>query len=86
MRHLGKDIEPRFGHGHDPDVWIDGTEGIILRRRFMRSGDGIEKRRFPDVRQADNSSAEHKVRRIIRTVATVYLVVVAERRPTAEKS
>ena len=59
MRHFCQDIETRVGNGHDADVWIDGAEGIILCRRFVRSGDGIEKRGFPDVRQADNSSAEH---------------------------
>ena len=68
---LGFRCAPR-GHRHDADVWIDGAEGIILRRRFVRSGDGIEKRGFPDVRQSDYSSAEHKVRRIMRTVGAVY--------------
>jgi hypothetical protein len=38
----------------------------------VRSGDGIEKRGFPDVRQSDYSSAEHKVRRIMRTGRAVY--------------
>jgi hypothetical protein len=59
MRNLSEEVEPGVGHGHDPDVWIDGAKGIVLRRRFVRSGNGIEKSGFPDVRQADNSSAEH---------------------------
>src|SRR5690348_3540424 len=85
MRHLCQDIEPRVGNDHNADVWVDGAEGIILCRRFVRSGDGIKKRGFPNVRQADNSSAEHKRRRIIRTVAAVYLCVVVLEKRTVEK-
>ena len=62
MRQFREDIESRVGHRHHADVRIDRAKGIIFRRCFVRSGDGVKERRFPDVRQSDNSSAEHEVR------------------------
>src|SRR5438094_5253089 len=66
MRKLREDLESCVGHGHHADIRINRAEWIIFRRRFVRSGDGIKKRRFPYVRQSDNSCAEHEVRTLPR--------------------
>src|SRR5207237_7472054 len=67
MRKPREDVESCVGHGHHADIRIDRAKWIIFRRRFVRSGDGVKKRRFSDVRQTDNSSAEHAF-----SVAAVY--------------
>ena len=56
---LGDSSQSRIGHRDDADVRIDRAERIILRRRFVSARDRVKERRFPDVRQTDNSSAEH---------------------------
>src|SRR5438270_8772203 len=68
-RHLTKLFQTCIGHGHDADVRIDGAEGIILRRRFVCARDGVEQRRFPDIRQSNNSGAKHDY---LSSVAAVY--------------
>ena len=60
MRKLRQHFEPRVGHGHDAEVRIDRAEGIIRRLRLAGAGDGVEESRFADVRQTDDSGAEHK--------------------------
>src|SRR5438477_201750 len=59
MRQLREDLESRVRHRYHADIWIDRAKRIIFRGCFVRSGYGIKKRRFPDVWQPDNSSAEH---------------------------
>ena len=54
MIHFRKRIEPRIRHGDHPDVWLDGAERIIGRLGACVC-DGVEKRAFADVRQADDS-------------------------------
>ena len=51
-------VEAGVGHGDAADVGLDGAEGIIRRLRRGGLGQGIEKRRFADVRQADDAAAE----------------------------
>ena len=57
MRNLRELFQSRIGHGDDADVRIDRAERIIFRRRFVRAGDGVKERGFPDIRQSDDSSA-----------------------------
>ena len=52
-------FEPRFRHGDDAEVRLDGAERVVLRRSLVRTGDGIEQRGFPDVGQTDDSGLEH---------------------------
>ena len=59
-------FQPRIGHRDDSDVRINRAERIIFCWRFVSAGDRVEKRRFPDVRQSDDSSAEHEVRTLPR--------------------
>ena len=51
-------VEPRVGHGDAADVGLDRAERIVRRLRRRGLGQGIEKRRFADVRQADDAAAE----------------------------
>ena len=51
-------VEARVGDGDAADVRLDRAEGIIGRLRRGRLGQRIEKRRFADVRQADDAAAE----------------------------
>ena len=53
---LGERFEPRVRDGDDAEVRLDGAERVILRRRLVRTGDGVKERGFPDVGQADDSS------------------------------
>ncbi len=48
------------GNGDDAEVRIDGAERIIRRLRFAGAGDRVEERGFADIRQADDSSAQHR--------------------------
>ena len=52
---LGELRQARVGHTDDAEVGLDGAEGVILRRRLVRAGDGVEERGFPDVRQTDDA-------------------------------
>ena len=51
-------VEARVGHRDAADIGLDRAEGIICRLRRGGLGQGIEKRRFADVRQADDAAAE----------------------------
>ena len=51
-------VEPRVGHGDAADVGLDRAERIVRRLRRGGLGQSIEKRRFADVRQADDAAAE----------------------------
>ena len=51
-------VEPRVRHGDAADVRLDRAERIIRRLRSGGFGQSIEKRRFADVRQADDAAAE----------------------------
>ena len=57
VRNLCDFRQSRVRHSDDTDVRINCAEWIILRRRFVRARDRVEKRRFPDVWQSNNSSA-----------------------------
>ena len=59
-RKSGQHFQARIGHGHDPEIRINGAEGIICRLRFPCAGYCIKERRFPNIRQTDNSSAQHR--------------------------
>ena len=65
-RQLREHFESRIGHGDDAEIRIDRAERIIRRLRFAGARDRVEERGFPDVRQTDNSSAQHKARRLRR--------------------
>src|SRR5690349_8214380 len=58
-RNRGDLFQSRVRHGHHADIGVNRAERIILRWRFMRAGNSVEQRRFPDVWQSDNSSAKH---------------------------
>ncbi len=58
-------VHPWLGHRHLADVWLDGAERIILRRRLRRAGHGVEKRRLADVRQSDDAALEAHVLEIL---------------------
>ncbi len=67
---LREHFEPRIGHGHDPEIRVDRAKRVVRRLRFSRAGDGVEERGFPDVRQSDDSSAQHKAPTLRREHAT----------------
>ena len=54
----GKLVEARIGDRDLADIGLDRAEGIIGRLRRLRLGQSIEKRRFADIRQADDAAAE----------------------------
>ena len=54
---FGELCESRIRHGDDAEVGINCAKRIIRRLRLAGACDGIEERGFPDVRQADDSSA-----------------------------
>ena len=54
-------VEPLVGHRDAADVRLDRAERIIRRLRRGGLGKRIEKRRFADVRQADDAAAEAHV-------------------------
>src|ERR1041385_5309879 len=47
-------FQPRVGHAHYPKIRLNGAEGVVLSRGFVRPGDGIEKRGFPDIGQSND--------------------------------
>ena len=51
-------VEPRVGHRDPADIGLDRAERIIGRLRRRGFGQRIEKRRFADVRQADDAAAK----------------------------
>src|ERR1051326_1113525 len=59
MGNFGDRGESRVRHRDHSDVWIDRAERIIFCWRLVSARDRIEERRFPDVRQTDNSRAQH---------------------------
>ena len=63
---LRQNFQSRIGHRHDAEIWVDRAEGIVRRLCFARARDRVEERRLSDVRQADDSSAQHKARRLQR--------------------
>src|SRR5262249_21569779 len=62
FRDLRDFFETQIWDKDDAEIGINRAERIILSRRFVRPGDSIEQGRFPDVRQSNNSSAEHMKR------------------------
>ena len=64
-RQLGHLIQARVRHRHHAGVRVDGAEREVLRID-ARLGQGVEERRFADVRQADDAAVEsHLVRSAI---------------------
>ena len=51
---VAQPLEPLVRHGNDADVRVDGAERVVVRRN-ARVCDGIEKRGFADIRQADDT-------------------------------
>ena len=49
--------EARIGHGHDPDVRVDGAERVVLGGDAGAS-QRVEERGLADVRQADDAAAD----------------------------
>ena len=47
------------GTDHDADVRLDRAEGIVRRLRLAGAGEGVEERGLADVRQSDDSGAQH---------------------------
>jgi hypothetical protein len=60
FREIGELLQPLVRHGDNTGVRIDRAERIIGRLRLAGLRDCIEKRALPDVRQPDNSRAQHK--------------------------
>jgi hypothetical protein len=60
MRKLSEFREARIRHSDDAEIRVNRAERIIRRLRFTRAGDGVEKCRFADVWQSNNSGAQHK--------------------------
>ena len=54
----GQHVKARIGHRHIADVRLDGAERIICRLRRRRLRQGVEKRRFADIRQTDDAAFE----------------------------
>src|SRR6185312_1312997 len=51
-------VETCIRHRDAADVRLDRAEGIVRSLRRGGLGQGVEKRRFADVRQADDAAAE----------------------------
>ena len=51
-------VEPLVGHGDAADIRLDRAERIVRRLRRGGLGQSVEKRRFADIRQADDAAAE----------------------------
>ena len=51
---VAQPLEPLVRHRNDADVRVDGAERVVVRRN-ARVRDGIEKRGFADIRQADDT-------------------------------
>ena len=60
VRKFRERFEARVGHGDDAEIRIDRAEGVVRGLRFARARDGVEKRGLADIRQPDNSSAQHR--------------------------
>ena len=58
FRELDQGVETGLRHGYDPEVRIDGAEGVVLGGG-VRLRQRAEERRLPDVRQADDPEAKH---------------------------
>src|SRR5437763_7416496 len=59
MRDLSKSRQTRIWNGDDADVRINRAKGIILGWRFVRARNSVKERRLADVRQSDDTSAQH---------------------------
>src|SRR5262249_15971152 len=58
LAELRQDREPRVGDGDAADIRLDRAEGIVRCLSRGGRGQGIEKRRFADIRQADDAAVE----------------------------
>ena len=61
-----ENFKARIRHGHGAEIRFDGAERIIFCRRFVRARDRVEQCRFPDIRQSNDSRAQHKARTLRR--------------------
>ena len=52
--HFGQLVKPLVRHRHDPDVGLDGAEGVVGRFR-PGVGQGVEKGALPDVGKAHHA-------------------------------
>src|SRR5205823_13957164 len=60
MRDLSKSRQTRIWNGDDADVRINRAKGIILGWRFVCARNSVKERRLADVRQSDDTSAQHR--------------------------
>ena len=58
LHDLGQLRQTGVGHFHHADVGVDRAEGIV-RRFSLGRGQGVEKRRFADVGEADDAKLKH---------------------------
>ena len=59
-RELGKHVEARIRNADHAEIRIDGAKRIVCSRRFVGPCDSVEEGRFADIRQPNNSSAQHR--------------------------
>ena len=57
VEELGEALEAGVGHRHDPDVGVDGGEGVVGRQHLV-AGEGVEQRGLADVGQADDADGQ----------------------------
>ena len=60
LRDLRQRLEARVGHGDDADVRLDRAERVVRRLGLARPRQGVEEGGFADVRQSDDSGAQHR--------------------------
>ena len=65
---LREGLEAVVGHRHDPDVGLDRAKRVVRGLRLPRARQRVEERRFPDVRQSDDSGFQHELGKIARRV------------------
>ena len=62
MGQLRECVEPRIRHRDDAEIRINCAEGIIRGLRFSGARNGVEERRLANVRQTNDSGAQHRRR------------------------
>ena len=60
LRDLRERLEARVGHRDDADVRLDRAERIVRRLGLARARQGVEEGGLADVRQPDDSGAQHR--------------------------
>jgi hypothetical protein len=60
LRDLRERLEAGVGHRHDADVRLDRAERIVGGLGLAGAREGVEERRFADVREPDDPRAKHR--------------------------